>query len=173
MFVFALQFQQFLLETLPTNQIFDICVCIDHVVSVVSALRLQIFNMCVFFSMQFVVYLRENQIIPGVCSFLPCSFCSFQWETLPTIQIFDIRVHFHPVVSVVFAGRLSQQFRFLIYVFVFTLQFLQFCLGGVIISICVCFSLCSVQSESGRIKDFWGYVLFHPVVSVVSTGRLP
>ena len=149
MFVFALQFQQFLLETLPTNQIFDICVCIDHVVSVVSALRLYIFNMCVFFSMCSVQFKSGGiKELRWVCSFSPCSFCSFCW-------------------------RLSKQFRFLIYVFVFTLQFLQFCLGGVIFSIFVCFSLCSVQSESGRIKDFWGYVLFYPVVSVVSTGRLP
>ena len=77
MFVFILQFLQFLRETLLTIQNFDVCFRFDPVVSVVSAWRLQIFDMCVFFSMQFVVYLRENQIIPGVCSFLPCSFCSF------------------------------------------------------------------------------------------------
>ena len=149
MFVFALQFQQFLLETLPTNQIFDICICIDHVVSVVSALRLQIFNMCVFFSMCSVQFKSGGiKELRGGMFVFTLQFLQFLLETLKTIQIFDIRVRFHPVVSVVLSGR-----RY--------------------ISICVYFSLCSVQSESGRIKDFWGYVLFYPVVSVVSTGRLP
>ena len=149
MFVFALQFQQFLLETLPTNQIFDICICIDHVVSVVSALRLQIFNMCVFFSMCSVQFKSGGiKELRGGMFVFTLQFLQFLLENLTTIQIFDIRVRFHPVVSVVLSER-----RYIFYM-------------------CV-FSLFSVQSESGRIKDFWGYVLFQPVVSVVSTGRLP
>ena len=107
MFVFILQFLQFLRETLLTIQNFDVCFRFDPVVSVVSAWRLQIFDMCVFFSVQCVVLVRENQRFLGVCSFLSCSFCSFYWDTPLRIQIFNICVHFDPVLSVVFAWKLQ------------------------------------------------------------------
>ena len=133
MFVFALQFQQFLLETLPTNQIFDICVCIDHVVSVVSALRLQIFNMCVFFSMCSVQFKSGGiKELRGGMFVFTLQFLQFLLETLKTIQIFDIRVRFHPVVSVVLSGR-RYNFDMCVFfsggMFFFILQFLQFLLG--------------------------------------------
>ena len=173
MFVFALQFQQFLLETLPTNQIFNICVCIDNVVSVVSALRLQIFNMCVFFSMCSVQFKSGGiKEIRGGMFVFTLQFLQFLLETLKTIQIFDIRVRFHPVVSVVLSGR---RYNFDMCVF-FSVQCVvcvrekQRFLGVCSFSSC---SFCSFYQETPlRIQIFNICIHFDPVVSVVFAWRL-